>query len=335
MKKTFTTMLALSLALILLASCSMGTPAATPTPVAPASEAPASEAPKQLVIGVSQPHSTSAWRVIQTESVNNALEAAGYKVIYTDAQNSTQKQVADVEDILAQNPDILVLSPREEDGLVPAIEAAKAAGVPVILLDRKVKGEVGEDYVTFIGSDYESAGKAVAEWLIEEFDGTCNIIEISGTAGATATIERSNGFRKGLEGQDGMVILASQTGDMKRVEAQKAMENMLQAHGDSIDAVFCQSDEMAYGVVQALNINGIAPGTIKICTMDGLKDTLDAIVAGDITMSMYNNPDFGKVTVETIEKLVSGETVDPWVKVENVVFDITNAEASLAEIYGS
>ena len=334
MKKMFTIMLALLLTLSLLASCSTGAPAATPTP-AGENPAPASEAPRQLVIGMSQPHSTSAWRVIQTETVSRALEEAGYKVIYTDAQNSTQKQVADVEDILAQNPDYLVLSPREEDGLVPAIEAAKAAGVPVILLDRKVKGEVGEDYVTFIGSDYVSAGQAVAEWLVAEFDGTCNIVEISGTAGATATIERSSGFRDGLEGHDGMVIIASQTGDAKRVEAQKAMENIIQTHGANIDAVYVQADEMAYGVVQALNINGIDPSTIKICTMDGLKDTLDAIVAGDIAMSMYNNPDFGKATVEVIRQLEAGETVDHWVKVENIIFDADNAEQYLADIYAS
>jgi len=342
MKKGLAIIIAAILTLSLLAAC--GTPSSSTAPADSTAESTTNDAAtstestadsgRQLVIGVSQPHSTSAWRILQTDSVNFALEAAGYKVIYTDAQNNTQKQVADVEDILAQNPDYLVISPREEDGLVPAIEAAKAAGVPVILLDRKVKGEAGVDYVTYVGSDYVAAGEAVANWLNEEFDGVCNIVEIAGTAGSTAAIERSQGFRQGIEGKDGLVLLASQVGDMKRVEAQKAMENMIQAHGESIDAVFCQSDEMAYGAVQALNIHGIDPGSIKICTMDGLQETLETIVAGDIAMSMYNNPDFGPYVVDIIQRLEAGETLDTWIKVENMVFDSANAQQYLEEIYG-
>lgn len=330
LKKVFSTAFAMFLLMSLLIGCSTEAPGTSSN----ASLESADQGDKQIVIGVSQPHSTSAWRILQTESMTNALEGAGYKVIYTDAQNNTQKQVADIEDILAQNPDYLVLSPREEDGLVPAIEAAKAAGVPVILLDRKVKGEEGVDYASYIGSDYVSAGRAVAEWLDKEFDGKCNIVEIAGTAGATATIERSQGFRDGLEGKEGMVLLASQVGDMKRVEAQKAMENMLQAYGDSIDAVFCQSDEMAYGAVQALSIQGVEPGSIKICTMDGLQETLDGIINGEIAMSMYNNPDFGPYVLDAIERLEAGETLETWIKVENKVFDSSNAEQALKEIYG-
>lgn len=289
---------------------------------------------KQLVIGFSQPHSTSAWRVIQTESVMGALEGAGYQVIYTDAQNNTQKQVADVEDILAQKPDYLLLAPREEDGLVPALEAAKKAGVPVILLDRKVKGEAGVDYVTFIGSDYVEAGKTVGEWILKETGGTCNIAEIAGTPGATSTIERADGFRAALQGFPEAVILGSQVGDNKRVEAQKVMENFIQAFGSEMDVVFAQSDEMAFGAIQAMKANGVKPTEdIKICSVDGTQGALEAIISGELTMSLYNDPNFGSYALDTITKLQNGEEVDTWIKVENRIFDKSNAQASLEELY--
>ena len=337
MKRLLALLLATILCVLTLAGCSgSGTTSPQPSNQGTAGSPAPSSAPemKQLVIGFSQPHTTSAWRVIQTESVMSALEGAGYKVIYTDGQNNTQKQVADVEDILAQKPDYLLLAPREEDGLAPALEAAKKAGVPVILLDRKVKGVPGEDYLTFIGSDYVEAGRTIAKWLVEQTNGKVNIVEVAGTPGATSTVERADGFRKGLEGHPEAVILASQVGDNKRVEAQKAMENMLQAYGDQIEAVFAQSDEMAFGVIQALKTQGYKPNEdIMICTVDGTQQALEAIIAGELTMSLYNNPDFGPYVLEVIEKLEKGEEIDTWIKVENRIFTKDNAQEALETIY--
>ncbi|WRS27865.1 ABC transporter substrate-binding protein [Oscillospiraceae bacterium MB08-C2-2] len=340
-KKFFSVSMAICILLLAVTGCSgvESAPSEAPASAAAAnsSEAAPAETPAsddQIVVGFSQPHSTSAWRVIQTESITNALKEAGYKVIYTDAQNNTQKQVSDVEDILAQKPDYLLLAPREEDGLVPALEAAQKAGVPVILLDRKVKGEAGKDYVTFIGSDYFEAGKAVAQWIVNETDGKCNIVEIAGTPGATSTTERAEGFRKGLEGSPEAVILASQVGDNKRVEAQKAMENMLQAYSGQIDVVFAQSDEMAFGVIQAMKTQGVKPNEdIMICTVDGIQQALESIIAGELTMSLYNNPAFGPYAIDVIQKLEKGEAVDQWIKVDNRIFDKNNAQESLNSIY--
>ncbi len=333
MKKALALLLVCFLMLSLVACGSEASKPVTSGEPTPTSSEPVGS-DKKPVIGFSQPHNTSAWRVIQTESVMTALEDAGYKVIYTDAQNNTQKQVSDVEDILAQNPDYLLLAPREEDGLVPALEAAKMAGVPVILLDRKVKGEAGVDYLTFVGSDYVQAGKTVAEWIVEETGGKCNIVEIAGTPGATSTVERADGFRQGLKDHPEAVILASQVGDNKRVEAQKVMENMLQAYGDKIDVVFAQSDEMAFGAIQAMKTQGYKPGEdIKITTVDGTQQALESIISGELTMSLYNNPDFGSYVIDVINRLEKSETVDTWVKVENRIFEKSNAQESLDTIY--
>ena len=88
----------------------------------------------------------------------------GFQLVYTDAAGSAAKQVADVNSMIAQGVDIILLAPREEKPLVPAVMAAKKAGIPVILLDRRVDpiAKPGRDYLTFIGSDFVEEGKRAA-----------------------------------------------------------------------------------------------------------------------------------------------------------------------------
>ena len=86
----------------------------------------------------------------------------GWQLVYTDAAGSAAKQVADVNSMIAQQVDLIFLAPREEVPLIPAIMAAKAANIPIILLDRNVDQSLakpGEDYVTFIGSNFIEEGQ--------------------------------------------------------------------------------------------------------------------------------------------------------------------------------
>ena len=122
-------------------------------------------------VGLAQMHYTNNFRIAETNSVLEAFEGAGFEVVWNEAKNDTATQISNVNDLLAQDIDYLLLPPKEEEGLVPALEAAKAAGVPVILLDRSANGTPGEDYVTSIRSDAEAEGKWCADWVIENYPG--------------------------------------------------------------------------------------------------------------------------------------------------------------------
>ena len=95
-------------------------------------------------VGFSQTESNNPWRIAQTESMHAEAAKLGYQLVYTDAASSAAKQVADVNSMIAQGVDLIFLAPREEKPLIPAVMAAKRAGIPVILLDRNVDQNVAK-----------------------------------------------------------------------------------------------------------------------------------------------------------------------------------------------
>jgi ribose transport system substrate-binding protein len=136
--------------------------AASPLAAALAQGVPRLQQKQNYRVGFSQTESNNPWRIAQTESMRSEAQRRGDGFVYTDAASSAAKQVSDVNSMIAQRVDLIFLAPREERPLVPAVMAAKRAGIPVILLDRRVDGtqaQPGRDYVTFIGSDFVDQGK--------------------------------------------------------------------------------------------------------------------------------------------------------------------------------
>ncbi len=119
------------------------------------------------------------WRMAQTASLREEAQKRGYELVVTDAQDQTAKQVADVEDLIARRVDVILLAPREFEGLAPALLAAREADIPVILVDREAEGTPGEDFVTFLGSNFVEQGRRAAEWLVRETGGTAGIVELT------------------------------------------------------------------------------------------------------------------------------------------------------------
>jgi ribose transport system substrate-binding protein len=122
-----------------------------------AQELPKLKQKDKYKVGFAQTESNNPWRIAQTESMKAEAAKLGHQLVYTDAAGSAAKQVADVNSMIAQGVDMIFLAPREEKPLIPAVMAAKKAGIPVVLLDRNVDqslAKAGRDYVTFIGSDF-------------------------------------------------------------------------------------------------------------------------------------------------------------------------------------
>ena len=174
--------------------------------------------------------------------------------------------------MIAQGVDLIFLAPREEKPLIPAVMEAKKAGIPVILLDRNVDQRLakpGEDYVTFIGSDFVEEGKRAAEWLIKAIGGKAKIIELEGTTGSSPANDRKKGFDEAIKGHAGMEIVASQSGDFARDKGRQVAETLLQAHPDAT-AIYAHNDEMAIGAIAALEAAGKVPGKdVLIVSIDG------------------------------------------------------------------
>jgi ribose transport system substrate-binding protein len=260
----------------------------------------------------------------------------GWEIVVTDAGGSAAKQVADVDSLIAQKVDAIFLAPQEEKPLVPAVMKAKAAGIPVILLDRTVdqtQAQGGRDYITFIGSDFVKEGQRVAEWLIKKTGGNAKIIELEGTTGSSPANDRKKGFDEAIKSQPGMQILASQTGQFNRDKGREVMATLLQAHPD-VTVVYAHNDEMAIGAIAALEAAGKKPGQdVTVVSVDGEKDGLQAIIDGKLGATCECSPRFGPKAYDTLVAYANGETIPPQIINPDNFFDATNAKDNIANSY--
>jgi galactofuranose transport system substrate-binding protein len=287
-------------------------------------------------VGFAQTESNNPWRIAQTESMKAEAAKRGDQLVYTDAAGSAAKQVADVNSMIAQHVDLIFLSPREEKPLIPAVLAAKKAGIPVILLDRSVDpalAKAGEDYVTFIGSDFVDEGQRVAQWLIKNANGKTKIIELEGSTGSSPANDRKKGFDDAVKAAGGFTIVASQTGDFSRDKGRQVAESLLQAHPDA-NVIYAHNDEMALGALAALQAAGKTPGKdVLVLTIDGGKEAVQAIADGKIAVDVECNPRFGPKAFETLARYAKGETIEPWVKNVDAFYDAKNATAEVGNAY--
>ena len=288
----------------------------------------------EFVVGFSQMESDNPWRLAETKSLKDEAARLGIPLVVTDAQGQTSKQVSDVEDLIARKVSLILLAPRVFDGLAPALEAAKAAKIPVILLDRAAAGTAGVDYVTLLVSDEVEEGRRAARWLAEQTKGKATIVELAGTPGASVANDRAAGFREEMAKFPGMKIVASQTGNFSRATGQGVMQNIAQSLGKSITAVFAHNDEMALGGIQALIAAGLKPGAdVTIVSVDGERAALEAIDRGQLGATVECNPSFGPLAFATIDKFRKGQSIPPKIIVTDRFFDRANAKQSIADAY--
>jgi len=285
-------------------------------------------------VGFSQMGHDNPWRMAQTASLKAEAAKRGYDIVVTDAQDQTAKQVADVEDLIARRVNVILLAPREYEGLAPALQAAKDANIPVILVDREAEGTAGEDFVTFLGSNFVEQGRRAAEWLVKETGGTAGIVELTGTPGSSVASDRAKGFREVIAQHPGMKILATQTGEFSRANGQRVMQNLAQSLGKQITAVYAHNDEMALGALEALRSAGLNPGTgVKVVSIDGERAALEAIQRGELGATVESNPRFGPIAFETIEQVRKGQPVPPKKLITDRFFDRGNAAQFVADAY--
>ena len=287
-------------------------------------------------VGFSQNASNNPWRLAETASIKAEAQKHGDTLVYADAANSGDKQVSDVQSMIAQKVDVILLAPITEKALVPAVLQAKSACIPVILIDRDVDhtlAQPNKDYVTFIGSDFIQQGKRVADWLIKATGGKAKIIELEGTTGASPAINRKKGFDDEIKTVPGMVLLASQDGDFNRDTGRKVMATLLQAHPD-VTAVYAHNDEMAIGAIAALKAAGRHPGKdVIVVSIDGERDALNAIINGEEGTTVQSSPFFGPISFQTIDQYASGTKLQDWIVVKDLQFTKDNAQQNLANSF--
>lgn len=287
-------------------------------------------------VGFAQVESNNPWRLAQTASMQAEAEKRGYELVYTDAAGSEAKQIADVDSMIAQGVDAIFLAPRSEKPLAQAALKAKAAGIPMFMLDRDVDQTIakrGVDYVAFIGSDFYKEGQMAAEWLVKATNGQAKVIQLEGTVGSSPAIDRKKGFEDYIKDHPGIEIVASQTGDFARDKGRQVFETLLQAHPE-VTALYSHNDEMSMGAIAAMETAGKVPGQdILIASIDGTKDAAQAVIDNKIGVVVECNPKFGPVAFDSLERYANGEQLPEKILNTDRVFTIENAKDYLPEAY--
>ncbi|THA76866.1 ABC transporter substrate-binding protein [Streptomyces sp. A0642] len=287
---------------------------------------------KDAVVGFSQSEKeANPFRIAETQSIKDEAEKAGVKkLLTTNAQSQLSKQISDIQDMLSQGAQFLIVAPLNSDGLEPALKAAAAKKVPVLTIDRKVNATACEDYVAFLGSDFVEQGKRAADAMIKTTGGKGKVAILLGASGNNVTTDRTKGFVDQLKAEaPGLEIVAQQTGEFARDKGQQVMEQLIQSKPD-ITAVYAENDEMGLGAVTALKAAGKKPGKdVKIVSIDGTRNAVQALVNGEYNAVIESNPRFGPLAFATAQKFYGGEEIPENVIITDRAYDESNAKASL------
>jgi ABC-type sugar transport system substrate-binding protein len=253
---------------------------------------------KQIVVGLTVPSLSHPFFVCIKNHVEDEAKQLGVKVIATDAEDVSAKQMAIVEDFIAQGVDGVLMAPIGTEALSPAVESLNRAGIPVATVDRKVaRGDV----LVHVGADNVEGGRVAARYIVEKLAGRGAVIELEGTPGSSPAIDRKKGFEEVIAASR-LKLLASQTAEFYRANGQAVMENLLQAH-DDFQAVYAANDEMMLGALEAMAAHGLPPGRVVTVGYDVIPDAVRAISEGRLTASIEQFP--GRQARKALQLLVA------------------------------
>lgn len=286
--------------------------------------------PPPWMIGFSQDTMDHPWRAYMVTSAQAQSEQYPDLIedfIFTDAGGTNEKQIADVEDLISRGVDLIMMSPREAQALVPAVEAIKEAGIPLVVLDREV---VGEDYNVFIGGNNLQIGEELGKYVLEQVGEEFKYLEIEGIPGATPTIQRHEGFTSQIEGKPSIERLDAQPANYDLAPAIPIMEDWLTKYRGQFQVIYAHNDPMILGAINVLKEAGFEPGDVFLVGVDGQREAFEAIQDGWLqATAIYATG--GALGLDMAVRVLQGQPVPQRITTETPVITPDN----VAEFYDS
>lgn len=272
--------------------------------------------------GVSKTLTNEYWRSLGEGYVSFA-KANGVEVVYQAAQSEGDQlgQLSIAETLISQGFDALLFSPQTDANLIPALEKADAASVPVVNVNDAVIPSVAH----YVGNVQKDNGVRVAKWFIEHHPEGGKVAVIEGQAGVFAAGQRTAGFTETITAAGNFEVVASVPADWSRELAFNAASTILQQHPDLI-GFYANNDGMALGVVEAVKAAGKAEQTAVFGT-DGISDAYAAVRSGDLTGTVDSFPVLtGEVAMEVALRLLAGQALPRVVATPQALITKDNVE---------
>ncbi len=261
------------------------------------------------------------------ESFKKVGAENGYDVQLMDADNDPTKQLSQIESAIAQGAVAIFLEPCSFDGLTNGLEQAKEAGIPVFTIHNGVSAT---DLITSaIRVDVKAGGAQKMQHCVDQLGGKGNIAIMTGTTGQDTTNQICGGYDDVLKNYPDIKVLYTGAADWGATKATPLAENWIAASGDQLDAIVCNNDGMALGVIPVLSTTG-KTGDILLYGLDATKEGLKAVKNGEMTATIYVDA-HGEIVkaFELLGTLAQGGTVDSEYVIPTVLIDSTNVDEYL------
>lgn len=290
---------------------------------------------RTIRVGYAQVGAESTWRLTNTKSIKEAAKDFGIELLYDEADQSQERQIAAIRRFIQEDVDVIVLSPVIDTGWDEVLYECKEAGIPVLLSDRRIQVEDDSLYMTYFGADAVEEGRRAMRWLLqnsEDLEKPVRILEIEGTIGASPTIDRHEGFREILEQNPGYEVVYRAGGEYTYEDGCMVVEEYLEDHPWDIDVIFSHNDNMAIGAIDTLQEYGYRPGEdTKIISVDGTRIAFEAMLEGTLNCTVECSPLLGPQLMKAIQELMAGEELPIQIITDEKVYTQENAAEALPD----
>lgn len=258
----------------------------------------------KVTIGLVQPNVEHPYRVAGVERARAwAAQHPNVELIVVDGRRDSAVQMAAVEDLIQRGVDIIVMSPNDSKALTPVAETAKRAKIPLVIFDRKLAVDPS-DYAAYVGAADIEMGRSAARFLAERIGDKGTVIQLEGTPGASATLDRKKGFEEEMA-RHPQIKVVSYVGNYKLSDAVAVMEDAATAHR-GFAAVYGHNDSMATGAAKVVKERNL--GNVPIIGIDGGKEACEGIASGALAASIYY-PTMFPEALDVAMKVIDKESV--------------------------
>jgi ribose transport system substrate-binding protein/inositol transport system substrate-binding protein len=283
---------------------------------------------KEITIGSTVYYMTE-FITLMVEGMKAEAEELGVKLTILDANNDASIQLNQVENLIASKVDVILVAAVDADAIVPALDMAQAAGIPLTGVNMLINTDRPYYYA---GPNDVEAGELEAQYVVDAIGGKGNVVILEGPIGTSAQLDRLEGNLNVLKKYPDVKILAQKPANWNREQALSTMENWLQTYPDQINGVISHNDEMALGAIQAMEAKGVK---LPVGSVDAIKDACQAIKDGRLDATVFQDALLeGRLGVRVAYQVVTGAPPEKrinFIKMELITKD--NVDKLLDTIY--
>ncbi|MDQ2771721.1 MAG: substrate-binding domain-containing protein [Bacteroidota bacterium] len=269
-------------------------------------------------IGFSQCSTSGTWRQAVLAGMERELSFhPEMQLRMLDAHDNSQRQQAQIRELVRGGIDLLIVSPQEAGPVTPAVEEAYQRGIPVVLLDRRI---TSEQYTAFVGGNNLEVGQTAARYAARLLKERGSVMEITGSVNASTTVNRYLGFAQGLAAFPNLHLVAQVNGNWNQITLQPLLMAALKAHPE-VALIFAHNDEMGRGAAEVLRKLDLT-SKVRIIGVDGLEP---ALVQQRVLTASLLYPPAGEDAIRTAVHILTHQPFKRENILGTMVIDSTNA----------